>query len=140
LPIAPVPRSVTRERRCTAQLIFCDVGPIPAQAGVVGQLAPGNRVLLLTHAQEATERHYRVSDVAADLLDHQPLDAADVVALRIVDGRALHAIALDQGLSSHHSLVSHDSFPLMGIWLSNVYRACRFGVGRSYACVVQAGR
>jgi hypothetical protein len=39
---ASVPGPITRERRCTAQLIFCDVGPISAQAGVVGQLAPGH--------------------------------------------------------------------------------------------------
>ena len=44
-PLA-LPVAITCERRRTAQLIFCDVGPISAQAGVIGQLAPGNRVLL----------------------------------------------------------------------------------------------
>jgi hypothetical protein len=40
-------------------------------------------------------------------------DAAHFVALRIVDGRAFHPIALDQGFSGHHSLFSNGSFPLI---------------------------
>src|SRR5689334_19147579 len=53
LPIRPlvlVPVAV--EARGAAQLLLGDVGPIAAQTGVVGELAPGNGVLFLTHAQE----------------------------------------------------------------------------------------
>jgi hypothetical protein len=56
-------------------------------------------VLLLAQAQEAAERHHGIGNPAADLLDHQPLDRADLVAIRIVDGRALDPIALDQRLT-----------------------------------------
>src|SRR5215203_7007857 len=58
-------------------------------------------MLLCTHAKKASEGHDRIGDAPAYLLDHQTLDASDICALRIIDGRTFHPIALDQGPAGH---------------------------------------
>src|SRR5215203_4182265 len=60
-------------------------------------------MLLFADSEKASERHYRVSHFAGLLVNHQPLDRTDVIALRIVHGRAFYAIALDKRLAGHHA-------------------------------------
>jgi hypothetical protein len=78
-------------------------------------------VLLRTHAQETAEGHYGIGNPAADLLDHEAFDAADIIALRIIDGRAFHSVALDQRLSGHHSLLDHGCLLQIVVWLDNAF-------------------
>jgi hypothetical protein len=65
--IIPVPVLAARKRRRTTQLALGDVGSISAEAGIVRQFAPWNRVVLRAHAEESTKRHHSISDMAADL-------------------------------------------------------------------------
>jgi hypothetical protein len=46
-----------------------------------------NGMLLLAHPKEGANDITRVSDTAADFFDHQPFDAAGLVALWIIDCR-----------------------------------------------------
>src|SRR5580704_6630804 len=46
----------------------------------------------VAHAEEAAEADHRVSDPAADLVDHHVLDIAEVLAARVVDAGALDLI------------------------------------------------
>ena len=74
------------------QLLAGDVGTESAEVGVVGQLAPWDRMLLRAHPEEASERHHRIGDPAAELVDHQPFDAADLVAARIGVGGEISCV------------------------------------------------
>jgi len=47
-------------------------------------------------AQKAAKLCGRIGDMAADLLDHEPLDGSDPFTIRIVNGGALDLVALDQ--------------------------------------------
>src|SRR5215207_90475 len=102
-PVRPIKVAVPIEGRSAAQLLLCDIGAEPTQPGVIIQLVPGYRMLLFADAEKAPERHYRVSHFAGLLVNHQPLDRTDMIALRIVHGRAFYAIALDKRLAGHHA-------------------------------------
>ena len=58
-------------------------------------------MLFRTHTQKAAERHHGVSNTAADLFDHEPIDAPDVVPRRVIDRRAFDSVTLDEGLTCH---------------------------------------
>ena len=62
-----------------------------AETGVIGQFAPWNHVLIRAHAKESAKGHHSIGDTTADLFDHQSLDAANIAALRIVNGCASDA-------------------------------------------------
>src|SRR5205085_6904940 len=47
--------------------------------------------------QETAEAHHRISDLAADLVDHYPLYRADSIARGIVHVRSFDLIATDEG-------------------------------------------
>src|SRR5262245_11642339 len=71
---------------------------IGAQRAVIGQPRPGDRGVLLPHAEKATEAEHGIGDVAADLVDHQPLDGADLLAAGAADRRAFDPVARDQAV------------------------------------------
>src|SRR5262249_33941030 len=54
------------------------------------------RVIALTDAEEPTERHHRVGDLAGVLVDHDVVDRAQAVALLVVHRRALDLVGGDQ--------------------------------------------
>src|SRR5215217_4604675 len=58
-------------------------------------------MLLCSHPEKASERHHGVRDATAYLLDHQTLDASDVITSWVIDRRTFHPVALDQGLARH---------------------------------------
>src|SRR5215204_3893116 len=55
LPVRPIVVALTVEAGSITKLVFGDVGPKAAEAGIIVQLAPRNGVLLATKAQEPTE-------------------------------------------------------------------------------------
>src|SRR5215813_11853812 len=71
--------------------------------------------MLLSHAKEAAEAEHRVSDVPAELIDHEALDGADLAAIGTADRGAFDPVAGNQamGLASRrvglHSCL-HQSF------------------------------
>jgi hypothetical protein len=77
--------------RRTTRLALRDVSSIAAETGVIGQFAPWNHVLFRAHAKESAKGHHSIGDTTADLFDHQSLDAANIAALRIVNGCASDA-------------------------------------------------
>src|SRR5215204_4146480 len=90
--------AINKHTRSAPELLLRDVGPITAQTSVVPKLVPRNGMLVRADRQKSTERHDGVGDAAAHLLDHQPLDGANVLPVRIVDGRAFHPVTLDHRL------------------------------------------
>src|SRR5918994_6981629 len=89
LPIRPV-LIATREAGCLPKLLCGDLDAIPSQAGVVIEHAPGHGVLVRTHAEKAAERHHRIGHTSTDLVDHHPLNRADVLAAAVVNSSAFH--------------------------------------------------
>src|SRR5689334_11183333 len=53
-------RLVTAVGRATLQLLAADIDHVAAEPGVVGEHAPGQRVIALADAEEAAEAHHRV--------------------------------------------------------------------------------
>jgi hypothetical protein len=54
------------------------------------------RVYNLAHAQKSAEAEDGVSHLATQLVDHHPLDAADLVAVSPIDSGAVNFVAADQ--------------------------------------------
>src|SRR5215207_759564 len=90
--------AINKHTRSAPKLLLRDVGPITTQTSVVPKLVPRNGVLVRADRQKSTGRHDCVGDAAAHLFDHQRLDGADVLPVRIIDGRAFHPITLDHRL------------------------------------------
>src|SRR5262245_65442891 len=55
--------------------------------------------MIFANAQKATERHHRIRDLPADLVDHQSLDPADSAVISTVDSGAFDPVAGDQRVS-----------------------------------------
>jgi hypothetical protein len=92
--IIPVPVLAARKRRRTTQLAFGDVGSIAAEAGVVRQYA-SLESCPPSPCQGIRQKTSQHGDVAADLFNHQSFEAANIVALRIVNGCAFNPIAFE---------------------------------------------
>src|SRR6476646_5348147 len=95
-PIAPVEILVCTKRRRALQLVILDVDFVGLEFRVVAKLAPGQWQKVGTQAEEAAEAQDRVRHLPAGLVDHQPLDVADLVAVRPAHRSTLDAIARDQ--------------------------------------------
>src|ERR1700754_4141823 len=66
-PIAPIEIPVGAKRRRAFQLVIVDVELVGFEAGVVVQLAPGQRQEIAAHAEEAAKREDRVGHLPGDL-------------------------------------------------------------------------
>src|SRR5688572_22636746 len=86
--------AVDEHARSAPELLLRDVGSIAAQPRVVAELVPRNRMLVRAERQKPAEGHDGIGDAAADLLDHQPLDRADALPVRVVDRRAFDPVTL----------------------------------------------
>src|SRR4029453_15058008 len=75
-PIEFLVRSI--ERRAL-QLLLAEIELVRAKRAVVGQPCPGNGKMLLSHTEEAAEAEHRVSNIAAELIDHESFDGADLL-------------------------------------------------------------
>src|ERR671911_1287142 len=118
--------AINKHTRSAPELLLRDVGPITAQTRVVPKLVPRNGVLVRADRQKSTERHDGVGDAAAHLLDHQPLDGANVLPVRIVDGRAFHPVTLDPRLGRRWLLdrSSSDEDEAIGSYASRDHLSC----------------
>src|SRR5262249_19193535 len=54
--------------------------------------------MLLSHAKEAAEAEHRISDVPAELIDHEALDGADLAAIGTADRGAFDPVAGNQAM------------------------------------------
>src|SRR5580704_11025262 len=80
--IAPVEILVGAERWRASQFLIIDVELVGFEPGVVGQTRPWQRQQIGAHAEETTEAEDGVGYLAGDLVNHQPFDMADLVAVR----------------------------------------------------------
>src|SRR5450759_3200725 len=72
--IAPVEIPVGAERRRAPELVIVGIELVSLDPRVVGQARPRQREQVGSHAEEPAEAEDRVGHLAADLVDHQPLD------------------------------------------------------------------
>ena len=71
------------------QLRFGDVCPVPAQFRVISEFLPGDCVMVTSDTQKSAERDVYIHNPATDLFDQQPLDRANLPALKVENGRYL---------------------------------------------------
>src|SRR5215472_7461005 len=60
------------------------------------QQAPWQRAIFVTYAEEAPERHYRISDLPAPLVDHYALDRPQLFSVAATNRCAFDLVARDQ--------------------------------------------
>src|SRR6516164_247757 len=73
-------------------------------------------MLLGANTEESSKRDYGIADRPADLVDHEPLDAAQIVALWVVYSCSFNAVTFDQGLTSPVSRSSSRSCTCERYW------------------------
>src|SRR3979411_647749 len=95
-PIGPVPTLRLAVSRRFLKLLLGDIHPVAVETRVVFERRPGQREVVLAHPQKAAERRDRVSDLAADLVEHDALDLADPFLVRAVNRGSFHLVATDK--------------------------------------------
>src|SRR5437773_930207 len=68
----------------------------PSDSLFVSSQRQPQRIVVFADAHEAAKAHDSVSDLAIELVDHDPLDLADSTSIRTVDRGSFHLIAADQ--------------------------------------------
>src|SRR5215472_5369372 len=101
------------------------------------QQAPWQRAIFVTYAEEAPERHYRISDLPAPLVDHYALDRPQLFSVAATNRCAFDLVARDQigGFACLHlrSDGCHDHLlPTLMHWCGNHRDAARVPVTPSY--------
>src|SRR5207237_6639188 len=69
------------EARAVLELVAVEIDDIAALVGVVGELAPGDRAMVLAEAENAAERHHSIFGLAAFFLWHEIPYSVDLLAL-----------------------------------------------------------
>ena len=77
--------------------VLGDVGAVAAKGRVIRQGSPGDRIIVAAHAEKAAKAEDGIGDLAAAFIDHDALDGPHMVPTRVIDIRAFHFIAADQG-------------------------------------------
>src|SRR5262249_49165526 len=95
----PVPLVILAEFGRGLELLLADIDLVAIERRVVAQHRPRQRVMIFANAEKAAERHHRIGDLPADLVDHQPLDPADSAVVGAVDSGAFDPVAGDQRVS-----------------------------------------
>src|SRR5262245_4987153 len=96
--VAPVKVLPGAKRRRALQFLLGEIEMIGAERAIVSQARPGNRDMLLSHAEETPEAEHRVSNVSAELIDHEALDGADLAAIGTPDRGAFDPVAGNQAM------------------------------------------
>src|SRR5215813_11174573 len=96
--VAPVEVLAGGKRRRALQLLLGEIEMVGTERAIVSQARPGDRDMLLSHAEEAAEAQHRVSNVPAELIDHEALDGADLAAIGTADRGAFDPVAGNQAM------------------------------------------
>src|SRR5262245_40589711 len=96
--VAPVEVLAGGKRRRALQFLLGEIEMVGAERAIVSQARPGDRDMLLSHAEEAAEAEHRVSNVPAELIDHEALDGADLAAIGTADRGAFDPVAGNQAM------------------------------------------
>src|SRR5205085_8679677 len=95
--VAPVPAIVIAVLGRALQLSFGNSCPVAAERGVVLQRLPGQWIVIVANAEKAAEAQNSIRHLAADLVDHDPFNRADLVVAGAIDRRTFDLVASDQG-------------------------------------------
>src|ERR1700687_1470616 len=106
--IAPVEILVGAEGRRAPQLVLVDIELIGFEGGVVGETRPRQRQQAGSHAEKPAETEDRVGHLAGDLVDHQPFDMADLVAVRPPHHSAFDPVTGNQLVRSCRDVTHHN--------------------------------
>src|SRR5258708_26504069 len=137
--IAPIKILVGAEGWRAAQFFIVDVEFVGLEFRIVLEAPPRQRKQIGSDAEYPDETGDRVGNLAADLVDHQPLDVADPLATRPSHRGALDPVARDQLVRFHHDVGHHHPpFGLMngtnaGAPAGFPRRKPRFGSRRDFA-------
>src|SRR5262249_16627839 len=96
--VAPVEIFPGAKRRRALQFLLGEIEMIGAKRTIVSQARPGDRDVLLSHAEEAAKAEHRVSNVSAEFIDHEALYGADLAAIGTADRGAFDPVAGNQGM------------------------------------------
>src|ERR1019366_9557653 len=99
---------------------------IGLEPGVVGEMCPWQRKQVGSHAEEPAETEDRVGYLAGDLVDHQPFDVAQPVAVRPSHRGAFDPVARDQLVRFGHDIVQRYHPPFGSMKQTNVVRPKEF--------------
>src|SRR3981189_1682024 len=91
--VAPIEFLAGCNRRRTAQFLVGEIEVVGPERAIVGQSRPRDRCVFLTAAEETAEAEHGMGDTPAELVDHQPLDGADLLAVGATDRRAFDPVA-----------------------------------------------
>ena len=94
--VAPVEFLTGGERRRGLELLVSEIEMVGAERAVVSESSPGDGKMLLPQAEKAAEAEHGVSDVPTELIDHEALDGADLLATRAPHRGAFDPVASDQ--------------------------------------------
>src|SRR5262245_2575401 len=94
--IPPIELLVGGKRGRGLQLVLGEIEMIGAEVTVVSQPGPRDGKMLLSDTEKAAETEHGVSNIAAELVDHQALDGADLLAAGTAHRSAFDAITGDE--------------------------------------------
>src|SRR5258708_7913594 len=113
--IAPIEILVGAECGRATQLFIVDVELVGLESRIVFEASPRQRQQIGSDAEEPAETEDRVGYLAADFIDHQPLDVADPLPIRPSHRGALDPIARDQLVRFCHDVGHHHHPPFFGL-------------------------
>src|ERR1700751_5679925 len=96
--VAPVEVLPGGKRRRALQFLLREIEMVSAERAIVSQTCPGDRQMLLSHPEEAAEAEHRVSNVAAELIDHKALDGDDLATVGTAHRGAFNPVAGNQAM------------------------------------------
>ena len=82
--------------RRTFQQLLVQIDHVAALLRIVPKGRLRQRMVLLAHAEKTAERHQRIDRATADLVDHDVINAAELIPRRIIDIGALHLVRRDE--------------------------------------------
>jgi hypothetical protein len=83
--VRPVGRSARSIARGCLEPAAVEIDDVAAPARVIGQHPPGQRMIALAHAEEASKRHHGIGYLAGVLVDHEIVHRAEVLTPAVIN-------------------------------------------------------
>src|SRR5260370_6661177 len=112
--VAPIELLAGGNERRLAQFLVGEIEMIGTEHVIIGQPRPWYRRMLLSYAEEAAEAEHRIGDIAAELVDHQALDGADLLAVGTANRGAFDPVTCDQAVGLRGSRLALQRVGLHG--------------------------
>src|SRR5688572_14497835 len=92
LPVTALPGVIVEFRRIP-KLFFVNIGAETVKRRIISKPAPGDRVMIVSEADKATETQHGIDDAARNLVNHQVVDLTDPGSLTVINLGAFHVFA-----------------------------------------------